>query len=691
MSSRKNEAITGRYASLEDLIAEVAEVIRPPERLTVSQAAEKYRYLNNAGSYVGPWMNDTTPYLTEVMDCLASRDFTGVIFAGPAQTGKTDMFLNWLTYTVKCDPADMMLIQTSQAIARDFTKRRIDRLHRHTKVVGERVVPRRDADNIYNKLYKSGMMLTMSWPTINELSGRPVPRLWLTDYDRMDEDIDGEGSPYDLAKKRATSFRRNGMCAAESSPGYVQETNNWMPGTPHEAPPTRGILALYNRGDRRRWYWKCPDCAEWFEPDFHLLVWPDTGDVLEEADKAAMACPQCGSVHLPTAKYDMNRKGRWVKDGQRLTADDELLGTPVRSDIASFWMKGVAAAFADWRTLVFNFLKAEQEYESTGSEKALQTTVNIDQGLPYLPKNRQSDRHPEQLKARAEDYQLGTVPEGVRFLIGAIDVQGNRFEVQIHGVGEGGDKWIVDRFAIRKSNRLDEDGDRLPINPGAYLEDWDLITEQVLQRRYPLADDSGRMMSVKMTACDSGGRAGVTTNAYAYYRRLKDTEEKLNTRFLLVKGASHKSAPRQQLSYPDSERKDRSAGARGEIPVLLINGNLIKDQVDKNLDCLDAGKGRIHFSKGLPDWFYSELVAETKTHKGWENLKKVRNEAFDLITYCDAVCLTRWVRLEHIDWQAPPGWAERWDDNDLVTKAEVAPAFTPRKKVDLAALAAQLA
>ena len=33
--------------------------------------------------------------------------------------------------------------------------------------------------------------------------------------------------------------------------------DEWIPESLHEAPPTRGILSLYNGGDRRRWYWRC--------------------------------------------------------------------------------------------------------------------------------------------------------------------------------------------------------------------------------------------------------------------------------------------------------------------------------------------------------------------------------------------------------------------------------------------------
>lgn len=709
------------FGTLEEMIVETAEGVRPPERLTVSQAAEKYRKLNNPGAYVGDWKNETTPYLVEVMDVLSSPLYTGMIFAGPAQCGKTDIFLNWLTHTVICDPADMMLIQTSQTTARDFSMRRIDRLHRHSKDVGRRLIQRRDADNTYDKQYANGMMVTLSWPTINELSGKPIPRLWLTDYDRMDQDVDGEGSPYDLAKKRATTFQSHGMCAAESSPGFVVENPKWMPSTKHEAPPTKGILSLYNRGDRRRWYWRCVSCGNPFEPDFSLLHWPDTTDFMEAAEMATMKCPYCeiDYHHDPVGgmpgKFEMNKNGKWIKDGQFWLPDGTVEGRGIRSDTASFWLKGVAATFASWKTLVFNYLTATAEYEANGSEEALKTTINTDQGMPYTPKSLASGRLPEELKNRAKPIGQREVPPGVRFLTGSVDVQKNRFVVQIHGTGVGKDVTIIDRFEIKKSKRVDEDGERLWVNPGAYPEDWKLLVEEVLLKSYPLMDGSGRRMGIKLVVCDSGGKEGVTTNAYDFVRWLRrgDLDEDgrpivrddeqgeyqwvpgLAQRFLLVKGASTKGAPRVSISYPDSQRKDRSAGARGEIPVLLMNTNMLKDTLDKMLDRTEAGGGRINFPDWLDDNFFTELTVEVKdAAKGWINPRKYRNESWDLLVYYLAGTLTKIIGLEHLNWEQPPGWAEEWDDNDLVfDPAEKEKPFVAevKPKKDLSSLAENLA
>lgn len=672
------------FNSLEHMIVQTAQAVRPPERLTVSEAAALHRKLNNPGAYVGDWLNETTPYLVEPQDVLSDTAFTGMIFAGPAQSGKTDVFLNWVAHSVICDPADMMLVQTSQTTARDFSMRRIDRLHRHSPDVGSKLIHRKDADNTYDKQYISGMLLSLSWPAINELSGKPIPRLWLTDYDRMPEDIDGEGAPYDLAKKRATTFGSFGMCVAESSPGYAVDNPKWMSGSKHEAPPTKGILALYNRGDRRRWYWRCVECGQPFEPDFNLLSYPDSADIMEAAEMVTMKCPHCeiDYHHEPAdglpGKYEMNLSARWVKDGQFWMPDNTMSGTAIRSSIASFWLKGAVASFLSWKDLVFNYLTAEKEYENTGSEEALKTTVNTDQGHPYTPKLLSSERVPEELKSRARPFGLKEVPPGVRFLIATIDLQKNRFVVQVHGTGEGRDVWIVDRFEIKKSKRFDEDGERLWVNPGAYPEDWKLLVEEVLLKTYPLMDGSGRRMAIKFTVGDSGGSEGFTSNAYDFVRWLRKGPEEgedaapyvwedgLANRFLLLKGGSVKTAPRIRLTYPDSQRSDRTAGARGEIPVLSLNTNTLKDMLDKMLDRKEPG-GRINFPEWLDDNFYTELTVEVRDpNKGWLNPRHYRNESWDLLVYYLAATLTRHIGLEHLSWESPPGWAEEWDVNDLV-------------------------
>jgi len=677
------------YDSLEQMVAQAAEVIRPPDRLTVAEAAEKYRWIDNPGNYTGPYRNDLTPYMVEPMEVLTSQEFTGMIFAGPAQCAKTEGVMNWVTHSAICDPADMMIVTPTNTASRDFSKRRLQRLYRDTTALRALLLPGRNGSNVFDTQFRNGMLLTLAHPSSAELAGKPIPRLWLTDYDRMPEDIDGEGSPFDLSKKRATTFRRFGMCVAESSPSYQVEQPKWIAATPHEAPPTRGILSLYNRGDRRRWYWKCPHCEVPFEPEFKYLQYPDEGDDLFRAEHAVMICPACFGEIDHSMKAKLNREGRWVRDGMKWNKDGTITGRPYRSDIASFWLKGVAAAFAEWKTLVLNFLKASEEYEKTGSEEALKTTTNTDQGDPYISKATMNERLPEELKARAEDWGSTaaepTVPPWVRYLIATVDVQAgakSSFVVHVHGVGPGNDVTIVDMFKIRKSNRLDEDQERESIDPAAYPEDWDVLIEQVIEKTYPLADGSARRMQIKLSGCDSGGAEGVTTNAYNFWRRLRDDTEgrKYHTRFQLLKGEPSKTAQRYKIAHPDSQRRDRKAGARGDIPVGFINSNTQKDTVYAMLGRTEPGGGMVRYPSWAEDWLYMQLTAEVRTPKGWVSTSRRRNEAFDLLYYAVSLLIDPRIQGEKMDWEDPPGWAKEWDKNDLVIEGDAAGGFVVHKR-----------
>ena len=687
-STLSKKTSSAAYKRLRELIAKAADVFRPPERMTPSEAAEEYRYVYQPGAYVGKWFNATTPYMVEPMDEFISTSYQGLVFVGPAQSAKTDsLVVNEIAYTVKIDPMDTLLFCPSQAAARDFSARRIDRLHRHSEKIGELLIKRKDADNKFDKHYVTGMILTLSWPSVTELAGRPVGRVIFTDYDRMPDDIDGEGMPYDLGSKRTQTFGSFAMTLAESSPSRPVTDPKWIRNTPHEAPPTEGILKLYNRGDRRLLYWPCPHCGSYFVGRFEHLKWDTTiKNPLGAAETVRMECPKCHEMIHPDERKGMLAKSRWLKDGQAIDKDGVIHGEGPRTKIASFWLFGTAAAFQTWAGLVLIFINAEAEYERTGSEDALTKFYNNDLGMPYLPKSFESERLPEMLKLRAEDWgstpEDPTVPEEVRFLVAAVDVQKNAFVVQVLGIapGEPFDITVIDRFKIYKSNREDDDGDTLWVKPGVYLEDWDQIEKQVMDRSYPLAEDDSRRMMVKLTVCDSGGAAGVTTRAYDFVRVLR-TRGKA-ARFHLLKGDSTPNAPRTRISHVDSPVKGTRAMLTGEIPLLLLSPNKLKDELSNRLDSLIPGRGMIRFPDWLPDWFYAELCAESRTEKGWVNPGGHRNEGWDLLYYGIGACISKLIGIENWDWTKPPAFAVPQDTNPLVFSATEKEAFAPKSSPD---------
>lgn len=668
-----------KFKSLNHIIRSVADQLKPPMRMTVAEAAAKYRYVNQPGAYVGPWQNSTTPYMVEPMNLINSRHYDKMALVAPAQTGKTDaLIINGIAFSVKVDPMDVMVFCPTSTAARDFSMRRVDRLHRHSKDVGAMLMKSRDADNKFDKHYTTGTILTLSYPSVTELAGRPVGRILITDYDRIDDDIGGDGNAFDLASKRTTTFGSFAMCVAESSPSRPVKDPSWIRTSPHEAPPCDGIVGLYNRGDRRRWQWPCPHCDTYFEGTFQMLQWDtkckETGRVLtnlEKSETVRMVCPHCGCEIEPVDRYEMNLWGMWVPEGCTVNEKGHLVGTPMRSTFASFWLKGTAAAFVTWPKLVLNYLDASDDYERTMSEESLKKFWNNDMGEPYLPKSIESIRVPETLKARAESWPEETIPKGVRLLVASVDVQKHRFEVAVHGIAPGYpfDTYLIDRFNIMKSERIDVDGDPMILHPGAYLEDWDLIETMVMNKTYELADGSGRRMPIKMTGCDSGGEAGVTANAYEFYRKLRK-EGKIG-RFVLLKGDGKVNNPRTRVATPDSNRRDKKAIARGDVPVLMLNSNMLKDMLNGRMDVVEAGKGMYHIPNWSGDYVFTELCSEVRTEKGWDCPSHVRNETWDLAYYVLGMCVSGQVlNIEMFDWENVPNWAADWDENVMIIRPE---------------------
>jgi phage terminase large subunit GpA-like protein len=391
-------------------------------------------------------------------------------------------------------------------------------------------------------------------------------------------------------------------------------------------------------------------------------------------------------------------------------------------------MFGPAAGFTDWKELVYSLRSAEIDYEKTLSEEALKTVINTGFGEPFTPKALEGLVMSDALKARAlHRAAKGDVPAGVRFLISTIDVQaGSSPSFVLHTFGiepiqvESGwmvDVHHVDMRKLRKSRRVDGDGERKLLDPASYAEDWDILIEEAILATYPLADGSGRRMRVKLVACDSGGaysataarlnaaasagpKVSVTSNAYSFWRKLRDDPDsrKLHTRFHLLKGEPSRDKPMLLKTLPDSQQRDKFAIARGDVPVWAVNSNKAKDQASNMLGREEPG-GQVlfpvwHDDTGAEinvDWLYAQLTTEVRETAGWRNPRRSKNEAFDLLSYLIAFFDHPDIRLQHINWTAPPAWAREWDANDYVTGVDGVVVESAAEEIDIAALGADLA
>ena len=648
----------------------------PPQARTVAEGAAKSLIIKQTGAPSGPWSAEETPYMVYPMNMLASRLHEALVFVGPARTGKTaGLLLGWMAHTIVNDPGDMLFLQMTQDKAREFSKTDVSRaIDNSPDIKGMLSVAASDR-NTHDVMFRNGAWVRIAWPTVSNVSGSTYRYVAITDLDRIAnaEDVDGEGPLFSLARKRTATFLSRGMCLAESSPGIEQTDPTWTPATPHEAPPVTGILGIYNGSDRHRWYWQCTDCDDWFEaaPGISLFAMPSDDELIENIRTANMTelakrygsrivCPCCG-VEIPyKQKSNLNARGRWVADGQSLLPDGTLVGPEPSAKVTGFWLGGVAAAYQSWESLVYRHLQGLHDYALTGSEKSLQTTVNTDQGAPYM------SRHLIESQGRGggpmdrADHVLPRhmVPAETRCVIVSVDVQGgvkSRFVVQVHAVGPHMEQWLVDRFEITRSKREGMGDEFAPVDPSR-MEDWDVLTDKLLLATWK-TQDPNLEIKAKRVIVDSGGEDGVTQAAYAWFRRVRKMG--MAGRVRLYKGGSDRKAPIIKESLVGSPK------GKGDIPLLLCNTNLLADAVAAGLRRAGGGAGAYHFPPAkhptlspeswLPQAFFDELQAEVRQANGTWSQTRRRNESIDLCRMIYAGLLSLGVDKIR-SWAEVPTW-----------------------------------
>ncbi|SLN77287.1 phage terminase large subunit family protein [Oceanibacterium hippocampi] len=625
------------FVDHRQVIRRALEAARPPRRVTVSECAERHRHLNKPGSYVGPWRNEMSPYLAEIMDRTESRRITILVVVGPSQFGKTEIHINLVGHAIKYRRRDMLLIRPSKKLADDFAERRLEQdLFRHSPDFAAELG---ESDKALTKVFRNGAMLTIGWPTAGELADRPVPIVMLDERDRIKDDIGGEGDPIALARNRIRSFDRDGLILATSSPSRTDHS---------------GIMPLFEDGDRNLWFWPCAHCGEFWSPGFDLdrqpttdqLRWPEGADPEEARENAWLVCPHCGGIVLEHEKRAMNLRGVWIPDGMAVTPDGALTGTAPGGRIASYWFSGLASNFNRLGDLAADLITARRYHRQTGDDSKLKTVLNTGFGIPYVPKagSRQVDSHA--VRSRVEGYRMGELPEGVLYLTAAIDCQAWGWPVLVKGWGRDGESWNIDRFQVRQL----ADG-RTDCDPAAHPEHWDELLGRVIRRRYPFAADNARGLAIANTALDTGGLDGVTVNARRFWIRCRRAGV-ADGALTLVKGANTRSAP--LLARPTVEANDRGRRIQGGSKIYLVGVHALKKTVVDRLRRKAPGPGYIHQPEDMPAYYFEEVAGERLGDKGaWEKVGV--NDSLDLEVYNLAAALR--IRPERIDWRLPPRFA----------------------------------
>ena len=472
--------------TLAEIEREVRQVaFRPVPNRTLSQwCDDEVTLADTEGGGRGKWYTDRAAYLREPMDCISDHTTIDLVIMKSEQVGATLAFTVLPSlYFMAEDPTTCMVVQPSETLASAWSVARFEPNRVSTPATLNAIAQTgaggaRYAGNTQEFKSFPGGYIVVAWSSSDkQMRSRPARVIYEDELDAWE--ATKEGDPTKRAERAATTYGDQAKKIKISTPtvkGYSR------------------IERAFQFTDQRYYHVACPDCGH-RQP----LIWEgvqyEGTDPETAPETARYACRECGSLWTDSQKNEAVRSAgpaAWVP----------LYPGRVKR---GYHISALMSSFVPLASLVRDWLEAQ------GNNELLQTFFNLKLGQTW--EIRGEGLGQSGLLARRETYPC-QVPSGVGLLTAAIDVQGDRLEVQVQGWGAGEECWIIQHHVIlgdvhNEATRGDLDA--------FLLGDW--------------LHESGHTLRIRCAVMDSGD--GNTMKAvYAF------TKPRYGRRVYAVKGLS---------------------------------------------------------------------------------------------------------------------------------------------------------
>lgn len=446
--------------------------LKPDPIMTVSEWAEKYRILSSvAAAEPGPYRCARTPYLVKIMDCLSSKSpYTKIIFMKSAQVGATEAGINWVGYTISMSPGPMLMVMPTDDTVKRNSKSRIDPMIEDTPIVREKVKPNRSRDSgntTKSKEFPGGIIYMAGANSAANLRSMPARNLMLDEVDAYPEDLEGEGSPIELARARSRTFSKRKE--------FITST-----------PTTEGVSVIakeFAETDQNWWHVPCPHCAAYQKLTFAQLKW-EPG----KPETVLYQCVHCDEMIEERHKTKMLAAGEWIPDKPEKSNSDKI----------GFFINSLYSPLGwfSWKNIIEDFEAAK---DNAVKLKAFTNTI-----LAETWKEKGERPEWESIYNKRQNYKRNKPPKDVCFITVGADVQKDRIELEVVGWCKG-----------RRSYSID-----FRILPGDTSEKavWDELAK-VVNESWERED--GVLLPMTRMALDTGA---YTSYAYDFCRRFDLTK-----------------------------------------------------------------------------------------------------------------------------------------------------------------------
>lgn len=560
------------------------QAFKPPEKLTLSEWADRYAFLSAESSAEGGRWH-TLPYQKGIMDAITDPKVEQVTVMKSARVGYSKILNHAIAFHIHQDPCPIMLVQPTIEDAQGYSKEEIAPMLRDTPCLKGLVSESKAKDGANTILQKQFPGGTLSMVGANSPRGfRRVSRrvVLFDEIDGYPASAGAEGDQIKLGIRRA-EYYWNRSIVAGSTP-TVKDFSR--------------VERMFLQTDQRRYFVPCPDCGH-----MQYLKWPNIRWTDGDPSTAGYCCESCGVIIPHSKKRWMVERGEW-----RATAPGN--GKHVGFHI---WAAYSYSPNATWPNLVEEFLDAKNDAEQ------LKTFVNTVLGETWEDEYASKVGADSLLERAAEEtYQQYVPPAEVLALTIGCDVQDDRLSLSVWGWGREEEGWLIDRVKIYGS----------PSRP----EVWKQLDE-ILQK--PYVNEAGEEVKVMCCAIDSGGHH--TQEVYQYSR------ERAAMGVIAIKGMSQKGKPPLgKATKVDVDYKGKALKKGAQL--FPVGVDTVKSLLFGRLKHNEPGAGYLHFFPTIGTDYFEELTAEKQIlrfrngypERVWVKKSQAPNEALDEMNYAYA-------------------------------------------------------
>lgn len=401
MAKRRPTLKTRKFTAPDYIIRAMSALI-PPENITVSEWAEKYRQLDaKTTARPGPWRNSSTPYLKGLMDEFNNYETEEIVFVKPTQVGGTEAILNMIGFVIDEDPSPAMVVYPTDELAKSISKNRIEPMLLNSPTLKEKY---HENDSSVLEIQFDDMYLSLVGSNSpSGLASKPIKYLFLDETDKYPGASKKEADPVSLAKERTKTFHNRKIVLA-STP-TLKNNHIWE--------------AKENADIEKHYLMPCPHCGRKIEFKFSNLRFPDDESMsyADRAERARYVCQECGSIITDSQKYIMLQQGTWEIVERKTQFARKVV----------FWLNTLYSPFVRFAEVAKEFLMSKDDSE------AFQNFVNSWLAEPWEDTKLKTSA--DLVMDRQTELPELIVPEWAKLIVGGVDVQENSLYVSIRAFG----------------------------------------------------------------------------------------------------------------------------------------------------------------------------------------------------------------------------------------------------------------